>query len=252
MATVMMTISSLAALGLVVLLLRSPETHSNLHPEGYDRTPVAYLEARYSYTGLGLSDGAADGGEEPTGRDLFLSSGCAGCHGTNAEGTATAPTPAWADAERLTEIVRAGSVGMPSYGADELTDMELDSIFVFLLEARASPIVRERSDTVDASDLPVTSGDEVPTFVDNVGPILAARCGTCHGSAGGWSADDYDSVMTSGTNAPVVVPGDPENSLLAQKILGVQVTGAPMPPSGTLPDAEVRTIVDWITAGAGP
>ena len=67
---------------------------------------------------------------------------------------------------------------------------------------------------------------------------------------GGWSAADLESVMTTGTNAPVVVPGDPENSLLAQKLLGVQESGALMPPSGTLPDAEIRTIIDWITAGA--
>ena len=250
LATVMMTVTSLMALGIVVLLLRGPETRSNLHPEGYDRTPVAFLEARYGYAGLGLADDALDPTEEPTGRTLFLGKGCAGCHGTNAEGTASAPTPAWTSAERLTEIVRVGSVGMPSYGPDELSDMELDAIFTFLLEARASPIVRERSDALVATDLPVTSGGEIPTFTDNVGPILAARCGTCHGSAGGWSAADYESVMNSGTNSPVIVPGDPENSLLAQKLLGVQQTGAIMPPSGALPDAEVSTIIDWIAAGA--
>jgi mono/diheme cytochrome c family protein len=139
---------------------------------------------------------------------------------------------------------------MPSYGEDELSGLELDAIFVFLLEARASPIVQERIGAVDSATLPVTSGDEVPTFEANVGPILAARCEACHGSAGEWSAADYQSVMTTGTNAPVVIPGDPENSLLVQKVLGVQESGSPMPPSGTLPDAEIHTIIDWISAGA--
>ena len=251
LATIMMAISVLVAGGLVAILLRSPETHSNLNPEGYDRTPLAFLEAKYAYTGLGLSEDAREAGDEFSGRDLFLRSGCAGCHGVNAEGTASAPSPAWASATRLEQIVRDGSVGMPSYGAEELSGMDLDTIFVFLLEAQKSPIVQERIAATQPDSLPVTSGAEIPTFADNVGPILTARCGVCHGSAGEWSATGYDSVMTTGTNSPVVIPGDPENSLLAQKILGVQTNGALMPPSGTLPDAEIRTIIDWITAGAG-
>lgn len=251
LATIMMTVSILVAGGLVAILLRSPETHSNLNPEGYDRTPIAFLEAKYAYTGLGLSEDAREAGEEFSGRDLFLRSGCAGCHGVNAEGTASAPSPAWTSAARLEQIVRDGSVGMPSYGAEELSQKDLDAIYVFLLEAQTSPIVQERIAATQPDSLPVTSGDEIPTFADNIGPILTARCEVCHGSAGGWSAADYDSVMTTGTNSPVVIPGDPENSLLAQKILGVQTTGALMPPSGTLPDAEIRTIIDWITAGAG-
>ncbi len=251
LATIMMTVSVLVAAGLVAILLRSPETHSNLNPEGYDRTPVAFLEAKYAYTGLGLSEDAVAAGEDLTGRDVFLRSGCAGCHGVNAEGTASAPSPAWASPGRLEQIVRDGSVGMPSYGVEELSGQELDALHVFLLEAQTSPIVQERFAATQPDSLPVTTGDEIPTFADNVGPILTARCAACHGSAGGWSAADYDSVMTTGTNSPVVVPGDPENSLLAQKILGVQTTGALMPPSGTLPDAEIRTIIDWISAGAG-
>ena len=46
--------------------------------------------------------------------------------------------------------------------------------------------------------------------------------------------------MTSGDHAPVVVPGDPAGSLLAQKMLGTQTLGAAMPMSGTLPLAEIQ------------
>lgn len=56
--------------------------------------------------------------------------------------------------------------------------------------------------------------------------------------------------MTSGDHAPVVIPGDATNSLLAQKLLGTQQIGILMPPSGKLPDAEIQTIIDWINAGA--
>ena len=72
----------------------------------------------------------------------------------------------------------------------------------------------------------------------------------CHGSLGGWDASSYQAATTTGDNAPVVIPGDAENSLLAQKLQGTQNTGAIMPPAGKLPDAEIQVILDWIAAGA--
>jgi hypothetical protein len=57
-------------------------------------------------------------------------------------------------------------------------------------------------------------------------------------------------VINSGNNGPAVIPGDAENSLLAQKILGTHTIGTIMPPGGTLPDEEILLILDWIDAGA--
>jgi mono/diheme cytochrome c family protein len=88
------------------------------------------------------------------------------------------------------------------------------------------------------------------SFKNDVLPILAEKCGICHGSMGGWDASDYQSVMESGDNGPVVNPGDPEGSLLGQKLLGTQTIGGEMPPGGQLPQDEVKTILDWISAGA--
>jgi hypothetical protein len=56
--------------------------------------------------------------------------------------------------------------------------------------------------------------------------------------------------MTSGSHAPVVIPGDSQGSLLAQKILGTQTEGGIMPPSGRMADDLVQMILDWIAAGA--
>jgi mono/diheme cytochrome c family protein len=89
-----------------------------------------------------------------------------------------------------------------------------------------------------------------PSFANDVLPIFQESCAMCHGTFGGWDASSYESVMTTGDNAPVVVPGDPENSLLAQKILGTQAEGSLMPPSGKLPEDEIQVILDWISAGA--
>jgi mono/diheme cytochrome c family protein len=89
-----------------------------------------------------------------------------------------------------------------------------------------------------------------PTFVKDVLPIFKEKCTICHGTMGGWDASTYKSVMTSGDNAPSVIPGDVEKSLLALKILGTQTEGAIMPPGGKLPESEIQVILDWIEAGA--
>jgi mono/diheme cytochrome c family protein len=89
-----------------------------------------------------------------------------------------------------------------------------------------------------------------PSFGSDVLPILAKECVLCHGVAGGWDASGYEAVMTTGNNAPVVVPGDPESSLLAHKLLDTQEQGAVMPPSGALSNAQIQIILDWISAGA--
>ena len=72
----------------------------------------------------------------------------------------------------------------------------------------------------------------------------------CHGKLGGWDGTNYQATMTTGDNAPVVIPGDVENSLLAQKLLGTSTAGSIMPPAGKLPDATIQIILDWIAKGA--
>ncbi len=88
------------------------------------------------------------------------------------------------------------------------------------------------------------------TFTADVKSIFDAKCSSCHGSKGGWSATDYQSVMTSGDHKPVVIAGDFKNSLLMQKVLGTQTQGDLMPPFDRLTDAEIQAIMDWIATGA--
>lgn len=88
------------------------------------------------------------------------------------------------------------------------------------------------------------------SFQDDVRPIFERACSSCHGALGGWDASTYESVITSGENAPVISPGDPANSLLVQKLQGTQEVGDIMPPSGQLPQEEIQIIIDWIEAGA--
>ncbi len=100
-----------------------------------------------------------------------------------------------------------------------------------------------------SSTLPSPSG-AAPTFDADVLPILQANCTVCHGTMGGWNATSYNTVMTTSTHAPVVEPGDADDSLLVLKLLGTQSTGSSMPPSGKLSSSQIQVIIDWINTGA--
>jgi mono/diheme cytochrome c family protein len=97
---------------------------------------------------------------------------------------------------------------------------------------------------------PAATSSVSPTFTKDILPIFQKYCNTCHGELGGWDGSTYESSMTSGDHGPVIVPGDKEGSLLAQKILGTHSEGSIMPPTGKLPDAVIQIILDWIAAGA--
>lgn len=86
-------------------------------------------------------------------------------------------------------------------------------------------------------------------FRADVLPIFARDCRGCHGYVGGLNLDDHAHVMAGGNSGPVVVPGEPQSSLLYLKV-SRQV--APfMPPGGVrLSDADIATIRRWIAAGA--
>lgn len=104
---------------------------------------------------------------------------------------------------------------------------------------------------------PAPSANSAASFSADVLPLLQARCaGQCHNpqaakAMGEWDATTYDALIHTGKHAPVVQPGDPANSLLAQKLRAIPAAGAPMPMgSAPLSEEEIRTIESWIAAGA--
>ncbi|MDH3261237.1 MAG: c-type cytochrome [Acidimicrobiia bacterium] len=133
-ATMVTAVMVIVAGGIVALLIRSPNTHHNRDPVGYDRSAVAFVEGAYAYPDFGLADDAA--AEAEIGRGLFVTFGCAGCHGVDAEGTTTAKSPASASYDWVRQVIRNGQPGMPSYSEQELSDTQLNEIFAFLAEAR--------------------------------------------------------------------------------------------------------------------
>jgi mono/diheme cytochrome c family protein len=167
---------------------------------------------------------------------------CAQCHGAAGEGglgPALRDPALQADRtdQQLFDTISQGHPATPMIAwGDILTSDQIQQLVSFIRQLAAAP----------ATSSPAAG----PSFANDVLPVLQQHCAACHGTLGGWDASSYDAVMTSGDHEPVVVPGDPTGSLLAQKILGTQTLGTVMPMSGALPMAEIQPILDWIAAGA--
>ena len=115
------------------------------------------------------------------------------------------------------------------------------------------------SDEGDSSS-PTDPGDPDPvSFAADVQPIFDANCTVCHGSDGNGGLDlrapqSYDNLVdfdSPNYGAKRVVAGDPDNSVLIDKITGGGQFGSRMPPSGPgLPAARIETIRTWVLEGA--
>lgn len=96
---------------------------------------------------------------------------------------------------------------------------------------------------------------QVVSFASQVGPILVARCGTCHGPTTVAEANAFVRATSASCTGPRITAGNATTSLLFQKISGTQTCGAQMPLGCTpgtncLPTVQVELIRDWLNAGA--
>ncbi|HEX3997251.1 MAG TPA: PSD1 and planctomycete cytochrome C domain-containing protein [Pirellulales bacterium] len=97
-----------------------------------------------------------------------------------------------------------------------------------------------------AGDIP--AGD---FFEAKIRPLLAANCYQCHGDKKQESdlrLDSRQAAMKGGSDGAVIVPGQPEKSLLVQ---AVRYHGdTKMPPKKPLPADQVETLATWVKLGA--
>ncbi|MFP6765416.1 MAG: c-type cytochrome domain-containing protein, partial [Planctomycetaceae bacterium] len=91
------------------------------------------------------------------------------------------------------------------------------------------------------------------SFSKQVAPILAAKCGNCHGAnnpRGGLNLSNFAGMRAGGASRlPLVTPKNPQRSLLAFRL----ATSDPqkrMPKNGTLTAAEIQSVMQWISQGA--
>ncbi len=84
-----------------------------------------------------------------------------------------------------------------------------------------------------------------PTYASLSG-AFETRCGACHGTTGmkGLNILDYTALMTGGESGPVIVPGDPEKSLL------YTIQTAATRHFGQFSAEELELVKQWILDGA--
>lgn len=153
----------------------------------------------------------------------------------------------------LTQIQRAADVGSPElYDAIEVHVKKVSVAHAMLeLEGISLPPFRKpaRPEAKTTEDVPGDSpGSDAVSFVSEVAPILASKCGQCHiqGSRGGFSTANYTALMRGPSEGVVVFAGDVPSSRLIETI----ETGD-MPRGGARVSAqELETLKKWIQEGA--
>ncbi|MBD3676376.1 MAG: DUF1553 domain-containing protein [Planctomycetaceae bacterium] len=132
--------------------------------------------------------------------------------------------------------------GMPPESEPQLTDDEKQTIRQWLGSGAHA------TDHVERREKQITQHDVLP--------IVLLRCVTCHGARiqrGGLDLRTPTAMKQGGENGPALIPGDPDQSLMIQRI-----ESEACPPRDQLlkyfvrrpGTAEVETLRQWIAAGA--
>ena len=112
--------------------------------------------------------------------------------------------------------------------------------------------------TLSPADIAMKPPEELLVYEDMLVPVLDSKCWSCHNknkTKGGLLMTTYEGLLQGGkSNQPVVVPSEPEQSGMWQRVtLPVQHEDH-MPPEGkpSLDDPEIALLQAWIAHGAHP
>ncbi len=97
------------------------------------------------------------------------------------------------------------------------------------------------------------AGVAAVSFAKDVAPILAEKCDNCHSDtrgSGGLKLDSLASMKLGGRNGPVLVPGNPGNSLIIARLTTPNPQARMPKDAEALDEKEIKTIAAWIAAGA--
>lgn len=116
------------------------------------------------------------------------------------------------------------------------------------IDAFISSKIKQAVDASSQSD-----PEQAAQFHNKVLPILREHCFRCHGDKdkGGLKLDTLEASLKGGdSEAPAIVPGDPEASELILRIESDE-EGIRMPPTGTgLAPEQIEILTHWIKGGA--
>lgn len=124
----------LIALSLLAIIAFGPYTHANLdagYNPNYTRTNQILIGAPIPYSGDGLAVSPASDLVQ-RGKQLFVTKGCATCHGLDGHGGIIGPSIVGTKAAKLRVRTTVGPKGMPAYAPGALTDEDLAAIAAYL------------------------------------------------------------------------------------------------------------------------
>jgi Protein of unknown function (DUF1549)/Protein of unknown function (DUF1553)/Planctomycete cytochrome C len=102
----------------------------------------------------------------------------------------------------------------------------------------------------EAEQPPSPAAGSPEFYTQRIEPILDDNCYSCHAESqsGGLRLDSYSSILKGGGRGRVIVPGDPDTSILIKAIR--RIGALKMPPRHALEASEVADLVAWVKAGA--
>jgi hypothetical protein len=124
---------------------------------------------------------------------------------------------------------------------------------VYQLRFAVLPVCLIASSACAGEAEPSVNATTVETFERRIRPLLSEHCYPCHSlkakkQHGGLQLDTAQSLKRGGDSGAVLVPGNPEKSLL---IAVVRHEGdVHMPPKGKLSDRELDALTEWVKRGA--
>jgi len=126
------------AVGMFLVILSRPTLHANLEPtKPFDRVTVSVVGEEYDYVGFSNADAVANRPADMSGEQLYVTTGCASCHGISGTGGIIGPalvkeSGSVMSLSSMIEEVRDGPKGMPAYTETRLTDDEISRIHDYL------------------------------------------------------------------------------------------------------------------------
>jgi hypothetical protein len=142
-------------------------------------------------------------------------------------------------------IILTGCGSPTTVSTIDAEDAEVVSTEIPLSVSTLDESIPASAPTTNVQVAPASSS----SFSQDVYPILEASCIKCHGVekvSRGLDLTSYEKTMTGSVKGPVVIPGDPDNSLLVK----LAVEGK-MPKQGAKLTAEQIEIVrNWVSQGA--
>lgn len=135
----------------------------------------------------------------------------------------------------------------------------LTTALSLISNAKQEPKAEQPSKPKSHFDTPPKQEDAVQVaagkddlFLRHIKPMLDSKCAMCHEgnkSKAGFDLISNELLMKGGNSGPAIVPGDAENSLLYQMIVGTKEPAMPYKMK-KLSDEEIGYVREWIDSGA--